>query len=352
MTITSSETGSPRTAESVRSWRRARSRRERSVGATLILLSLLLVCLASVRGSYDLNVAEVALGAVGIGDPMTVYVVQQLRLPRSAVAFGVGMAFGVSGAVFQSLARNALASPDIIGISTGASFGAVLVIATIGSSAVLVPAAAFGGALVTAAFVTAFSLRSSVSPMRLILVGIGLQATLGAVIGVVLARLDPGRIEQSLRWLSGSISGRGWLHVAGIAGLLLLLAVPLHVGTRPLGVLQLGDQVARSAGVGTRSWQITLIVLACVLCAGGVSVAGPVLLIAFLGPPIARRLIGSPGPALAMSGIVSGTVMVASDLIAREGIGHLSLPVGIVTGLLGAPVLLWVLLRGKGVGHG
>ncbi len=330
----------------VRHWRRRARLRATAVCLILVGAVFVAACAATLVGSYDdLSLPQVALGAIGVGDDMTVYVVRQLRIPRSAVAFVVGAAFGIAGAAFQSLARNPLASPDIVGISTGASLGAVLVIVTVGTGAVLVPVAAFCGAIAASALIVMLSLRTHLAPLRLILVGIGIQAVLSSIIGVLLTRQNQDVLEQANRWLIGSINARGWVHAGVMLLALVLFGGPLLALTKPLRQLQLGESVAQSTGLSPRSPQIAAVVLGCALTAAAVSVAGPISLIAFLGPPIARSLIGSPGPALLSSAVVSGAILVSADLVARFGIGDLHFPVGVLTGLLGAPVLLWVLLR-------
>lgn len=335
-------------AHAVRSTRRRGRRRTSTVCAGLLAVCLLAAAASCLGGSYPVPWHQVGPALLGLGDPTTVYVVQELRVPRSAVAIVVGFAFGVSGAVFQSLARNPIASPDVIGIGAGASLGAVLAIAGIGSRTALVPLAALAGALLTGTVILLLAARSTFSPMRLVLVGLGMQAILSAAITLLIARLDRTELEQANRWLSGSLNALGWVHVVVVAVGVLLLAPVLLAGSQPLRVLQLGESVARSAGVATRRWQLALVLAGCALCAVAVSVAGPITLIGFLGPPIARWLCRSPGPVLLASGLTSAAVLAVADLVARFGLGSLDLPVGVLTGALGAPVLLLVLLRHRG----
>lgn len=323
--------------------------RSLAVSAGLVLAGLLVFCVNIGQGEYGVPLAEVLRTLVGTGAPDTTFVVTELRLPRSLTGLLVGAAFGLSGAIFQSLARNPLASPDIIGITAGASAGAVLVI-VIGIGGIGTSAAALLGGLLAAVAVYALAWRKGASGYRLVLVGIGIGAMLSSLISYLLIRAELTQAAQATVWLTGSLNGRGWEHVRPVAvALLVLVPATLLLGRR-LAVLQFGDDTARALGVNAERSRLGLVLVGVGLAGVATASAGPVGFVALVAPQVARRLTRSPGIPLVASMLTGSALVVASDVVARQVLAPTELPVGIVTALVGAPFLLWLLARAGRIG--
>ncbi|HEX8496056.1 MAG TPA: iron chelate uptake ABC transporter family permease subunit, partial [Actinomycetales bacterium] len=327
--------------------------RAAAVTVIVVLLALFVAALGVSVGDYVVPLPDVLRALLGEGERGAVLVVQSLRLPRALTGLLVGAAFGLAGALTQSVARNPLASPDVVGLTAGASAAAVTVIVL--GLPVPVPLAALVGALTVAGLILALTWRSGFSGPRLILIGIGLGACSIALTDYLLVR---GNIEDAQRatiWLTGSLNGRGWEHVRPVAiALALLLPLALALGRR-LTTLSLGDDVARGLGTRVNRDRVLLVLVAVGLAGVATAAAGPVAFVGLVAPQVAVRLAGTPGIPLAASAACGALLVVAADLVARTAFGALlgtsvELPVGAVTALVGAPVLLWLLrrsLRGK-----
>jgi iron complex transport system permease protein len=328
--------------------------RARPIAVLLVGLGLLvLVAAANLgRGDFPISVLEVLTVFTGGGDDLQRTIVLELRLPRTLTGALVGAALGLSGAITQSVARNPLASPDILGVTAGATVGAVAVL-VFGAGSTFVstvltevglPVAALAGGLGTAALVYLLAYRRGIDGYRLVLVGVGIGS-----IGVSLTSwmLVGARAQDAARatvWFTGSLNGRGWEHVTPV-GLALLVVVPLvPVLAYRLGALQFDDDTAR--GIGSRlTPSRTGLVLAAVALAGvATSSAGPILFVALVAPQICLRLARTPQPPLLVSAVYGALLTVTADLIARTTLG-VEIPVGIVTAILGAPYLIHQLSR-------
>ncbi len=238
-------------------------------------------------GDFPLSVGQV-LGAVfGDGGPDAEFIVQTLRLPRALTAMLVGAALGMSGAVFQSIARNPLGSPDIIGFESGAAAGAVLTITVYNGSSLAVAAGAVVGGLVTALLVYVLAYQRGLAASRLVLVGIGIGFTATAAVDYMITRAQIQDVQRAAVWLTGSLNGRTWDHVRTVGLALLVLAPFIVVAQRSLDRLELGDDTAQALGVRVDRTKLLLIVLAVGLVALGVAAAGPIVFIAFVSAPIA-----------------------------------------------------------------
>lgn len=312
---------------------------------------VLVVSLAA--GELPLSPVEVLRTLGGHGDGATHFVVTELRLPRAVLAILAGIALGIAGAIFQELAGNALVSPDIIGVSTGASLAAVAVVVFADASgAVAVSLAAFAGALVAGALLYVLAWRDGVSGYRLVLVGIGLATVLQAGISYVLTRGEIFGVAQATIWLVGSLSGRGWEQVWPLAVVLAAL-VPVAIGLgRQLDVLQLDDDIARALGASVERSRLALIAVAVALTAIAVAAVGPIAFAAFIAPHLARRA----GATVTPSGIVplaaatGALLVVGADLAGRLLVSPAEIPVGIVTAVVAAPYFLYLLQRASRVG--
>lgn len=322
--------------------------RAATVTAVLLLLAAAAGCVAVSVGDYLVPLPDVLRALVGVGDPGAVLVVQTLRLPRVLLGLLVGAAFGLAGALTSSVLRNPLATPDVVGVTSGASAAAVGVL--LAGWSLPLPLAALGGGLVVAGLVGALSWRDGFSGPRLVLVGIGLGAAGSALTSFLLVRAELTDAQRAVVWLTGSLNGRGWEHVAPLALAVAVLApVALALG-RSLGVLRLGDDVARGLGARVTAARVALVAVAVALAASATAGAGPVAFVALVAPQVALRLARTPGPPPAASAAAGALIVVTADLAARLGLSALGLadaevPVGAVTALVGAPVLLWLLRR-------
>jgi iron complex transport system permease protein len=334
--------------------RRARSTgRTRAVTVSVLLLAGIAIsfCVSVSVGDFPIPLRDVVPTAFGFGNPGADFVVRTLRLPRALAAVLVGGAFGLSGAIFQSVARNPLASPDIIGVTQGASTAAVVIIVVVGANSVVVSVGAFGGALLAAAAIYFLAYKRGVSSYRLVLVGIGVGAVLAAITEYLLTRANIYDAQQATVWLTGSLNGRGWEHVrpVGVAMLVLFPAVAYLAG--PLRAMQLGDDTAKGLGVPVEWCRAGLIVAGVGLASVATASAGPVAFVAFVAPPIARRLVRAP-LSLVPAALTGALLLLASDLAGRRLFAPAELPVGVITGIIGAPYLLWLLARANKIGRG
>ncbi|MET0323810.1 MAG: iron chelate uptake ABC transporter family permease subunit [Ilumatobacteraceae bacterium] len=325
----------------------------RTTTVTLVLCTLLFItfCVSISVGDFPIPLRDVIPAIFGHGSDDSEFIVRTLRLPRALTGMLVGVSFGISGAIFQSLARNPLASPDIIGIDAGASAAAVFCIVVLHTGAGATAAGALAGALAAAFAIYLLAWKQGVSPYRLVLVGIGIAALLASVTQSLLTRAEIFEAQRAVVWLTGSLNGRGWEHVRTV-GLACVVLIPIVVVLlAPLRVLQLGDDSARGLGVAVERSRLALVIVGVALAALATAAAGPVIFVAFVAAPIARRLTHSP-LAVGTAALLGALIMLLSDLVARRAFAPTELPVGVVTGIVGAPYLLWLLARSNRVGRG
>lgn len=314
-----------------------------------LVVGLVLTAIAAVgaifmigTGDYPLSPGQVIAALLGGGDSSTAFVVETLRLPRTLTALLVGAALGVAGAIFQSIARNPLGSPDVIGFTYGAATGALLVILVWdgGSSDIALGAIAAG--VITAAAVYLLSFRGGVQGYRLVLVGIGIGAMMLAVNDYLITRARKDDAYEAARWLVGSLNNAAWDNVIPVAlALAVLLPAALLLGGR-LRMLEMGDDAAKALGVNVERSRLALSGTGVALTAVGVASTGPIAFVALAAPQLARRLTRTPSPGLLTSALMGGTVLVLSDLLGQR-IFPKDLPVGVVTGLVGGVYLAWLL---------
>jgi ABC-type enterobactin transport system permease subunit len=313
-----------------------------AVGAVVLVL---LSAVSLGRGDFPIGLADVLRAMAGVGDPGQQFVIRELRAPRIVVGLLVGAALGVAGALFQTSARNALASPDVLGISQGASAGAVAAI-VLGAGGVGVPLAALGGALLTGALLFGLTWRAGVDGGRLVLVGIALWAVASAVVDWLLTRADIRDAASAYVWITGSLNARTWEHAVPLAIALALLLPLALAASRVLGVLLLGDDTARGLGVRLAAAQAGAVLIAVGCVAAAVAAAGPIGFVALAVPQLALRLTGGSRPPLLASAVLGAVLVVGADLVTRTLLPQV-LPVGILTAAIGAPYLLWLLVRGR-----
>jgi iron complex transport system permease protein len=326
-------------------------RRAVAVSSVLAVLIVVIGCWSISVGDFPIPIGDVIRAIFGTASEDAEFIVGTLRLPRVLTAIMVGAAFGISGAIFQSLAQNPLASPDIVGFNSGAALGAVFMIVVLdGASSLQVSVGAVLGGLVTAVLVYVCAWKRGVHGYRLILVGIGIGFAITAGVDYLLTRANIYDAQRAAVWLTGSLNGRGWEHVRPVlAGLVVLLPVTL-VLCRRLRLLELGPDTAAALGVHVGRTRLWLVLVGISLAALAVASAGPIGFVALVAAPIARRLVRSPGATIIPAALFGGFLTLTADLLARRVMAPTELPVGIATAIIGAPYLLWLLGREIKVG--
>lgn len=324
--------------------RRARQRRRTLLVGALALAVVALFTVSLMIGNTFYGLDTVVRVVLGEQVPGASFTVGELRLPRSVLAVLVGIAFGVSGAAFQTMLRNPLASPDIIGITTGASAAATVGIVVLSLDEAGVSLLALVGALATAGAIYLLSIRRGFAGARLILIGIAVAAMMHSVINYVLSRAAAWDLQTAMQWLAGSLNGASWERVVPLAFASLLLLPLLLVHARGLDLLRLGDDAAAALGVRIPLARLTVILASVALLACATAAAGPVAFVAFMAGPIAARIVGSSGSLLVPAGLVGALLVLAADLVGQFALGA-RYPVGVITGVLGAPYLIATLAR-------
>ncbi|MEU3271272.1 iron chelate uptake ABC transporter family permease subunit [Saccharomonospora sp. NPDC006951] len=320
------------------------------LGAVVWLAAAALGFAAITIGQYPLPLRTVFDTLAGNGSVITYEIVVNERLPRALSGVLVGAAFGAAGAVLQRLARNPLVSPDVIGINAGASAGAVVMIVVVGAASAWVTAGALAGATVAAAGVYTIAWRRGFSGYRLVLVGIGVAAMFGSAATFLLSRADINAAYSAAEWMVGSLSGRSWPDVVPVAaGLGLLLPIVL-ASTRQLRVLELGDDLAHVLSPRIGRHRAAILAAAVGLSALATASAGPVGFVALVAPQIVRRILAERTPSLLTAAGTGALLVVTADLVARTAFAPRELPVGVLTALVGAPVLIGLLIRANRIG--
>jgi len=303
------------------------------------------------------DVVEVLLGGGRRGQRL---IVLDLRLPRVATGLLVGIAFAVSGALLQTLSRNALASPDIVGVNSGASAGAVAVIVLAGSGGgnisgfagkVGIPLAAVVGGLLATVIVGVLSIqRGQVDGGRVVLIGVGIAAAANSLVAWMLVIGDVNDAGRAAAWLAGSLNSREWSDAVPVLIAVVVLLPVAMMFNRDLSAMVLGDDVASALGVRVARIRLLLLIVATVLAAMATAGAGPIAFVALVAPQVAVRLTRMERPPLVTSALLGAAFVVLADLIARNGLGWLhvgpyELPVGVLTAAAGAPYLLHLIGR-------
>lgn len=319
-----------------------RSRRA-AVLAGLAAATVLAFAVRVLLGDFVVTIPDLFRILGGAQIPGATFIVMETKLPRAVLGVLVGAAFGLAGAVFQTSFRNPLASPDIVGVSTGASAAAVVAIVVLDLRGPAVAGAAVLGALGCALLVRLVA--GGGAPHRLVLAGIAVSAGLLSVIQYVFTRADVWDAQLVLRWLTGSLGAADWPTIRVTLVALAVLVPLVALLARSLRVLELGDDTAAGLGVPVRHRDLALL-LGVLLVGVGVAAAGPIAFVAFMAGPMARLLMGGR-TSLVGAALVGATVVVASDHVADYLLSDTNFPVGVVTGALGAPFLLWLLASGR-----
>lgn len=333
------------------------------VVAVLLLLVALTVSVVLIgTGDFPIPAADVIRTLLGEGDPGQEFIVTELRLPRVLVGLLAGVSLGLGGALFQSISRNPLGSPDVLGLGQGATAGALVVIVLFSGTANQVAVGALIGGLVTGFAIYVLAWKRGVHGYRLVLVGIGVSAIVTAVNGYLLTKSDIVDAARAVVWMTGSLDGRDWDQVWPLLALCVILVPLVLANSRGLRMMEMGDDISYALGVRVERVRLLLMLSAVLLTASATAASGPVGFVALTAPQLARRLTlprclkgaggaPSPGPNLVASMCMGAALLVSADWISQRAFGAEQLPVGVVTGVLGGVYLLWLLVTERKAGR-
>lgn len=311
------------------------------MGILLVIASLVSLMV----GSVSFTITEIWNGIMSSEDSLARRIIWDLRIPRVLIGLIVGMCLAVSGTILQGVMRNPLADPGIIGVSSGGGLMAVFILIIFPAYSMLLPLAAFLGACITALIIYALSWRGGASPVRIILVGVAINAIIGSIMGALML-LYSDRVQAVLPWLSGGIAGAGWYEFRMIIYYAIIALILSIFMIRHLRILQLGDEVAKLLGHRVERSRFLLIVLSTLLAGIAVSVSGLIGFVGLVVPHILRLIIGSDHryliPASAIGG---GLLVVMADTVARTVFDPIELPVGILLSFLGGPFFLYMIQK-------
>ncbi|MDB1088125.1 iron ABC transporter permease [Streptomyces sp. ACA25] len=314
-------------------------------GALAVLLAAACVAGLSV-GQTTVSPADVVRVVLGLPSEHEL-LVGRLRLPRLVVGLLVGAALGIAGALIQTVARNPLASPDIIGVTHGAAAVTVGAMTFGLASAAVLPYLSITGGLLAAGLVYAFAWRGGLHAARFVLIGIGFAVALRSVTQLFLTKGDQFAAQQAKVWMTGSLNGRGWDHAVPLGLALLVLLPAVLWAARAQRTVSLDDDTATALGVRLGRTRLGLAGLGVVLAALATGAAGPVDFVALLAPQIARRLTRTAQIPLLCSALAGAFIVVLGDLLARLLFFPVELPVGVLTAAIGAPYLLWLIVNNR-----
>ena len=332
------------TFETIIQSRLKRKRRYMLTTALLLIITFALCCAMLMLGNTIYPVKDVIAVLLGEEVKGASFAIGTLRFPRMLAGLLTGFAFGIGGYVFQTMLRNPLANPNVIGITAGSSAAAVFCIVVLHASNTVVSIAAVAGGLVTVAIIYGLSRGTSFSISRLILIGIGIQAMLNAFISYLMLIAKTHDLPTALRWLSGSLNGAK-VETAMPLLILLIICTPIFIYfSNHLEMLELGEQAATSLGVSTNRVRVVLLVCAVLVIALATSVTGPIAFISFLAGPIARRIVGVGFSSLIPAGLIGVILVLAADLVGQFAF-TVRYPVGVITGIIGAPYLIFLLIK-------
>ena len=334
----------PTTLERVVAVRRRRGRRTLLTLGALSTAILVIFCLSLMVGRTFHPPADVLAVILGQDVPGASFTVGRLRLPRAVLAVLAGACFGLGGVTFQTMLRNPLASPDIIGISSGASAAAAFGIVILDLSGPAVSLLAIVAGLQVALVIYLLSYRGGVVGTRLILVGIGIAAMLTSLTDWVLSKAGQWDLQEALRWLTGSLNNSSWEQALPVLAALVVLGPVLLGRGGELRTTQLGDDAAQALGVRVGRTRLIVVVAAVGLIAFATAASGPIAFVAFLSGPIAARIVGPGSSPLLPAAAVGALLVLVADLVGQFATGT-RYPVGVVTGVLGAPYLLYLIIR-------
>lgn len=324
----------------------ARIERRTAISCSLLLAGTALVALVALCRGAQWDAPGHVMSALWGGDGSVV--VREWRLPRVIAAAVFGAALGLAGAIFQNLTRNALGSPDVIGLDAGAYTGALIVITVFSTTSAQLATGSLVGGLLAAAAIYLLALKSGFSGLRLIVIGIAVNAMLTAVNSWIVLRAELDVAIAASFWSAGSFNGIGWhelrLPLVVIAGLIAVLMTLW----RAIAQAALGDELATTSGISLPRLRVLLVVVGVGLTATVTAVTGPIVFIALAAPQIGRRLAGAAGVPLLPAALTGALLLLVADLVAQLLIAPASLPVGVITTAIGGTYLLWLLTKEVG----
>ncbi|EKN5160457.1 iron-enterobactin ABC transporter permease [Yersinia enterocolitica] len=315
------------------------------VGGVLLLACLLMVMLALMVGTLPLTPGQVFEALFGHASGAANIIVNQWRLPRAIMALIFGAALGVSGAIFQSLVRNPLGSPDIIGFNSGAYTGALVAITLFNGNYFEIASSALGGGLLSAIAVYLLAYRQGIQGFRLIIVGIAMGAMLTAFNTWLTITASLEAAITAAAWGAGSLNGLTWAKGLPSVIFIAIAAVVAMLLSRRMPLLEMGDDAAGALGVPVEKTRLGLMAIGVILMAAVTAAAGPISFIALAAPQIAKRLSGTSSVTLTASALMGALLLIAADLCAQHLFSPNQLPVGVVTISIGGLYLIWLLIR-------
>ncbi len=324
--------------------RTKRRRRFILVTSILTIIALTLCCAMLMLGNTMYPVQDIVRVLLGEKVKGASFAVATIRFPKMIAGVFAGFAFGVSGHVFQTMLRNPLANPNVIGITAGSSATAVFCIIVLHASNTLISIASVVGGLATVLVIFLLSKGASFSIGRLILIGIGIQAMLTSIISYLLLIGQQQDVPTAMRWLSGSLNGAKIENLYPLIITVLIFTPVIIALGKQLDMLELGEQAATSLGIDTNKTRLLLIISSVLIIALATATTGPIAFVAFLSGPIAKRLVGAGFSNIIPAGLVGVNLVLAADLIGQFAF-EVRYPVGIITGILGAPYLIYLLIR-------
>ncbi|ORM73828.1 iron ABC transporter permease [Pantoea wallisii] len=314
-------------------------------GCWLVLACALLAWLALTRGALPIGGEQIWQALRGQGAANIQLIVVQWRLPRLLMALLIGAALGVSGAIFQSLLRNPLGSPDILGFNTGAYSGVLVALVLFNQSITAMTGAALLGGIATAALVYAFAWRNGVETFRLIIVGISVRALLMALNSWLIISASLESALSAGLWSAGSLNGITWAKTPPVVAVLLASLLLTGLLARRMRLLEMGDDTSCALGIPVERSRLWLMLLGVLLTAASTALVGPVSFVALLAPQIARRLGGGEKGALWLAALCGALLLTAADYAAQHLFLPYQLPVGVITVSLGGLYLIALLVR-------
>ncbi|MBP6684445.1 MAG: iron chelate uptake ABC transporter family permease subunit [Leucobacter sp.] len=308
------------------------------------VIALMIGVAALVSGEYPLTLTEVWHALTSGVEDFTRTVVVEWRMPRALAAITFGAALGASGAVFQSLTRNPLASPDILGFSAGAYTGAIIVMIVFNGTYVDVALGALIGGLGSAAVVYLLAFKGGVQGFRLIIAGIAVSAMLSSLNTWLTLTADLDTALVAAVWGAGSLNGMTWDQTGAGSIVVAILLIATLALSRPLKQLELGDDAAQALGVRVEPTRLALMLLSVALIAAVTAAAGPISFVALAAPQIARRVTRTAGISVPAAALMGAVLLSASDYVALHALPAM-LPVGTVTVVIGGGYLIWLLIH-------
>jgi iron complex transport system permease protein len=319
----------------------------------LLIVTFLVVVVSTGSGEMKINPLTVISVLFGGGSEMEKLVITSFRLPRIIVALMVGISLAIAGGILQGMIRNPLASPDVLGITGGAAAAVVSFLALFSDknhsltvSIAWLPLAAFIGATVVGFLVYFLSWKNGVSPIRLVLIGIGISTLMQAITTLTMVMGPIYQASQANIWITGTVYGSNWSNVAILVPWTVIFVIIALALARTINIQELGDEVATGLGGKVQKQRFILLMISTALIGGSVAFAGGIGFVGLMAPHMARRLVGSSfGALLPASALIGGILVMVADLIGRTLFSPLEVPAGVFTAGIGAPYFIYLLFK-------